>query len=796
MTGIFAQYAPAYTGLGLEPRPVTVGTKQPPFKEWQKPDNQIDLEKRARWLTKYADLGIGLRTGSILPDQTKIGVLDIDRNDMVRLARALVGSTCERIGSKGSALFFRYPGNVRRGQIIRRELGTPDVLIGDLLVEGAFCVIPPTIHPKTGEAYRWVGEPLERYDLAGLPLIRSKSDLVAGGLEHGVSIELVFAALQSPHVGTLVTGTATHDAALGFTNDLLPYTQDVDLITLLVEAALPLNYEGNTLKEVPEFVRSGIAKGLHQPRAFDVSVYDPGDIGPIPLGYLRGEDFAFFDQGRRSVHGYSSNSLVTLGSLMALAPMSFWESRFPKFRDGEPAGVDGYRAGDVLIRLCKQRGGFNPSRVRGQGVYPGPGGTVIVNWGDKVPDDTRFVYMCHEPLDMSETGRPVDPAAVLAMFKRFNWANPSAAYLLLGWTIASVICGVLDWRPHVFLTGAKNTGKTTLVRALQDLLRPVVISLDGQSTEAGIRQSIGADSRPVMLDEFESDENVKRMKLVLKLMRSASSADNVIARGTPEGKAIEYSIRSTFLLAAINPIHVTPADRSRIVVLGLAKHQNDKGVAESIARDLEYVRGLGPSWCQFALSNIERVLENIATLQRVFPPCDSRHQLNISTLLAAAEAALRDGPLTEDQARQVIAQHRTIIDALAEAHESDDSQECLDALLQHRVRVDLGDVMLGWLLASVRKNREAGKDTHSTEAELEKYGIRWEEDGFLVANSHRGLFEVFDGTLWQTGNWGPSLKRLDGALPVKQRRYGGKPSLGTWIPASLIPERPPTSPDY
>lgn len=94
MTGIFAQYAPAYTGRGLEPRPVAVGTKQPPFKEWQKPDNQIDLEKRARWLTKYADLGIGLRTGSILPDQTKIGVLDIDRNDMVRLARALVGSTC------------------------------------------------------------------------------------------------------------------------------------------------------------------------------------------------------------------------------------------------------------------------------------------------------------------------------------------------------------------------------------------------------------------------------------------------------------------------------------------------------------------------------------------------------------------------------------------------------------------------------------------------------------------------------------------------------------------------------
>ena len=55
-----------------------------------------------------------------------------------------------------------------------------------------------------------------------------------------------------------------------------------------------------------------------------------------------------------------------------------------------------------------------------------------------------------------------------------------------------------------------------------------------------------------MLDEFESDQNLHRMKQVIKLIRSSSSGNLAIARGTPEGKALEFTIRASFLLAAIN----------------------------------------------------------------------------------------------------------------------------------------------------------------------------------------------------------------------------------------------------
>ncbi len=433
MTGIFAERAPVYSALGLEPRPVPPGGKACKIKGWQKPDTLIDRDQRERWLTRHADSGIGLRLGTILADDSRLGALDIDRDDMVRLAQALLGSTCERIGSKGSALFFRYVGQLKRKPIRRRVANGEDIPIGDLLVDGAFCVIPPTVHPSTGTAYFWVGDPLETYVLDALPLLGSGSDLQSANFQGARSLELVLAALQSEHVASLVLGQSTHDAALGFINDLLPYTQDIEFIRGLVAAALPPDYGGNTLDEVPELVASGVSKGLHRPGRDGAGGYDPRDMGPIPFGYLANGDFVLYDQRKRILVPESSNGLISLGTLMNYAPLSFWMSRFPQYKDGSPSGVNTFGAGDALIELCRKRGGFDPSLVRGRGVFPDPQGGVIVNWGGPIPEDTRYVYVCHRPLDVSTPSQPVDPRRILAMFGRFNWGNTSSALLLLGW---------------------------------------------------------------------------------------------------------------------------------------------------------------------------------------------------------------------------------------------------------------------------------------------------------------------------------------------------------------------------
>jgi hypothetical protein len=68
-------------------------------------------------VSRYADHGIGLVMGSPLPDGTTFGALDIDRNEYVRVAKAMLSGDppCGRFGSKGAVFFVRVaPGVTNR----------------------------------------------------------------------------------------------------------------------------------------------------------------------------------------------------------------------------------------------------------------------------------------------------------------------------------------------------------------------------------------------------------------------------------------------------------------------------------------------------------------------------------------------------------------------------------------------------------------------------------------------------------------------------------------------------------
>lgn len=286
------------------------------------------------------------------------------------------------------------------------------------------------------------------------------------------------------------------------------------------------------------------------------------------------------------------------------------------------------------------------------------------------------------------------------------------------------------------------------------------------------------------------------MRQVIKLIRSSSSGDLAIARGTPEGKALEFTVRSSFLLAAINAMAVTAADRSRIVNLTLNKHSNDNAHARQIAEMGLQLEGMGASWSLRAMDLTAQILASIKTLRRLFPPCDSRHALNMSTLIGAAWTMLNGREIDEESAEALLQEHWAFIDELAEAHEQDDAIECWNALLEYPVPGNGDGRLLGEILAQVKKLSEPGRDPRkdgnslsTLKTEIERLGMKWEGEGLIVANTHRALKEIFRGTQWEAGNWGDSLRRLPGATSTKQRRFSEDVrSLGTFIPSTLIPE--------
>jgi Bifunctional DNA primase/polymerase, N-terminal len=173
MTGVFAEWAPVYRDASFWPRPIQVGTKGCFIKGWQRPDHDLSAAELDRWLFKRAACGIGLLMGSPFPDGTRLGAIDVDRDEYVRIAQTLLQDPpCGRIGSKGAVFFVRVAGKLGNPKfIVRGEVGKRWGKVVECLFERTLCVIPPTIHPSTEAPYQWIGTPLLEIDFNDLPII-------------------------------------------------------------------------------------------------------------------------------------------------------------------------------------------------------------------------------------------------------------------------------------------------------------------------------------------------------------------------------------------------------------------------------------------------------------------------------------------------------------------------------------------------------------------------------------------------------------------------------------------------
>jgi hypothetical protein len=171
--GIFADYAPLFRERGFWPRPIPPGTKECRIKGWQRPDSEFAPAELDRWLRDFAACGIGLLMGSPFPDRTRLGAIDVDRDEYVRVTQALLRDPpCGRFGSKGAVFFVRVAGKLGNPKFtVRGEAGKQWGKVVECLFSRTLCVTPPTVHPTTDKPYRWIGTPLLEIDFNDLPLI-------------------------------------------------------------------------------------------------------------------------------------------------------------------------------------------------------------------------------------------------------------------------------------------------------------------------------------------------------------------------------------------------------------------------------------------------------------------------------------------------------------------------------------------------------------------------------------------------------------------------------------------------
>jgi len=520
--------------------------------------------------------------------------------------------------------------------------------------------------------------------------------------------------------------------------------------------------------------------------------YDPGDLGPIPVGFTNWGAFALIDQSRRIPVFLSPGQILDYKVLLGLAERDFWQGAFPDVERGFDAGA----AGETLMAACREAGPFNPARVRGRGVWL-EDGQVVVNLGAEVPQGLKNIYLCFEPLDIPpQAAFPTD--RLLNLLRKFSWRRPQDAILLLGWLAVAAICGALSWRPHCFVYGPAVAGKSTVHRLASAILRPLGVSIDGGSSEAGIRQVLGCDSLPVVVDEFETDQNAGRLAGVIRLARSASSAESPVLRGTQGGQAIQYSIRTTFFFSAINVTGMNPADETRILFLELRPHEGDNEVYKHIQAEHAFFEALGPTWCGWMASNVHHIAPAIATFQAALHAVTSRHRQNMATVLSGAFIALHGRPPEAEEAAAWAADYAGAIEHHARAHERNDAQDALDHLFAHVVRDDvMGTYPLAHWIGRALEDQTGGSpsnDTMGPARVLATYDMRiiltGDEPGLMIRNGSAAIDRIFEGTRWQRGAWKRAFGQYPGSFspthPIRFPNSNAK-SRCIGLPLDVIP---------
>lgn len=185
-----------------------------------------------------------------------------------------------------------------------------------------------------------------------------------------------------------------------------------------------------------------------------------------------------------------------------------------------------------------------------------------------------------EPWRAPVTAEESPAQRILSHLKSWRWARPYLDPLLVtGWLGVAIMGAALNVRPHIFATGGFGIGKSTLHELLQHALAGMMLEF-ANTTAASIYQHLKQDCLPVLLDELEKSEKKSQSDDVIGIMRIAYSGGK-LGRGGAEGVPSDYTARSAFFGAAINPPKMDSQDKSRMAVLNLRKLDIAPGAARA-----------------------------------------------------------------------------------------------------------------------------------------------------------------------------------------------------------------------
>lgn len=498
------------------------------------------------------------------------------------------------------------------------------------------------------------------------------------------------------------------------------------------------------------------------------------------LGYDH-DDYYLFLHGKKQMVKRTKGDFTEAG-LIELAPLNWWELNFA---GDKSSSINRKAATEFIVRTAEKRGIYDPSRIRGRGAWTDQDRMVFHHGShlsvDGVRTDitkisSRYVYELDrslpEPADTPLTDE--EGMKLLETAELFRWTKPGSAALLAGFVVLAPLCGALRWRPHIWLTGGAGCGKSTVLNDyVHVLMNGMEVFAQGNSSEAGIRQTLKADALPVLFDESESNEerDALRIQGVLSLIRQASTESQArTLKGTAGGDAMAFHIRSMFCMASIQVAIKHQADVDRLTVLALRSRRDDahpeatwKRISEGLY-EMQRDKTLPARLFRRSLDLLPVIQQSIAVFTEVAAKKfgSQRDGDQYGTLLAGAWSLVSREPVTHAEAEAMIDSYDW--SEHLENNEVDESQRALSALMEAHIRNNGIEITVHELVSCASGIPTDGLDLTASKANaiLERHGMRVKDGRLLLSNTSNELRRLFSGSTFEA-DWRNMLLRTGGA---------------------------------
>jgi hypothetical protein len=468
---------------------------------------------------------------------------------------------------------------------------------------------------------------------------------------------------------------------------------------------------------------------------------------------------------------------------LQLAELEWWADGF----GDEKGRIDWTSAANAVMGSCLAQGVYDPTRLRGRGAWSDAersilhlGNRLVIDGSSypitKLPTSFSSYYFYENSKAIDGPGSELlsdqDAARIIELAQEFSWEAPASAQLLLGWIVLAPVCGALDWRPHIWLTGSAGTGKTTILKLfIKPLLGGMYEGATGGTTEAGLRGQLRSDAIPIVFDELEQNEQKDKqiVQNILALARIASSEGGKIYKGTATGGSNTFEIRSMFCVSSINVALVQRADLDRFCVLPLSRNQRPRENWDEFEQAIldACTEANGRRLIARTLRHIPIIRKNARTfataLARKF---GQRFGDQHGTLLAGSWS------LRPDCSKEVsLADAQAWIDEMDwDERERDPSEadevKCLNHIVQHLIPVGGGRKVSILELIQARQRGTRVMDDGSQEeiaSVLGRYGIKVMDGCIAISNSSTNLQGILAATPWSGNAYKQALKRIPGA---------------------------------